>query len=183
MADHNGHLFRFRDPNDPNKWIDIPILYQTMYMAYLAYCEEHGIAESARLSEEAYYTTLGTIKSIADTLTGYGGTIPLSAGGTGIGVGTINELLEYLGLASDMEAVLNNDAINPSEYFPSVFAVKQHVDSRIDDVVQDMQESEEALNNKITSAKDSITLASLGISSGTTNPNANTPGTIYIKYS
>ena len=183
MANHNGHLFRFRDPNDPNKWIDIPILYQTMYMAYLAYCEEHGIVESARLSEDAYYTTLGTLKSIADTLTGYGGTIPLSAGGTGIGVGTIDELLEHLGLVYDMEAVLNNTEINPSKYFPSVSAVNQHVDNRIDDVVQGVEEAVEALDGRITDAKDSITLASLGISSGTANPGTNTPGTIYIKYS
>lgn len=178
MADHNGHLFRFRDPNDPNKWIDIPILYQTMYMAYLAYCEEHGIAESARLSEEAYYTTLGTIKSIADTLTGYGGTIPLSAGGTGIGVGTKLELLQYLGLLSSLDTEDVSD-----ETFPSTAIVKHYVDTTCEGLANSIGDGIVEAKEYANNLNKSLSLESLGIFSGTANPGTDTRGTIYIKYS
>lgn len=178
MAEYNGHLFRFRDPNDPNKWIDIPILYQTMYAAYLAYCEEHGIVESARLSEDAYYTTLGTLKSIADTLTGYGGTIPLSSGGTGAAVGTKLELLQYLGLLSSLDTEDVSD-----ETFPSTAIVKHYVDTMgkalansIGGGVAEAKEYADTLNK-------SLSLESLGIYSGTANPDTSTRGAIYIKYS
>lgn len=178
MAEYSGHLFRFRDPNDPNKWIDIPILYQTMYAAYLAYCDEHDIAVTARLSEDAYYTTLGTLKSIADTLTGYGGTIPLSSGGTGFAAGELSDLLNYLGLVDSFDATSDTQ-------FPSTAAVQQELTKATETFAKQLGETEDALRILIEKKlnADAFTMGALGISSGTANPNDKTPGTIYIKYS
>lgn len=175
--DNLGHILKFRDPNNPERWINIPILYQTMYQSYIAYCMEHDIAENVRLSERDYYTTLGTLKDIAEALEEQEGvipTIPMESGGTGACVGSKSELLVYFGLVDSCE--------DPSEEkFASTKAVVDFVNNRVV-AVQDILQS--YVQNYVQTAVAAQSLENLGVSWGDEDPdNDTTPGKIYIKYS
>lgn len=173
--DNLGHIFRVRHPDDPERWIDIPVMFQTMYQAYVTYCQANNIPEDTMLDERSYYITLGTLKDIADTLSGYAGTIPLESGGTGTSVTNLNDLLTYLGLSSDVNSV--------GKKFPTTEAIKNYVDTEVltaktEATTQLMQAFTNLFNTALAGD-----LSDLGITSGTDNPGTNTPGTIYIKYS
>lgn len=175
IMDNLGHIFRVRHPDDPERWIDIPVMFQTMYQAYVTYCQANNIPEDTMLDERSYYITLGTLKDIADTLSGYAGTIPLESGGTGTSVTNLNDLLTYLGLSSDVNSVGNK--------FPTTEAIKNYVDTEVEEAKQKASlELQLRFSQFLTAAQDG-NLNDLGITSGTGNPGTATPGTIYIKYS
>lgn len=173
--DNLGHIFRVRHPDNPEQWIDIPVMFQTMYQAYVTYCKANNIPENTMLDERSYYITLGTLKDIADTLSGYAGTIPLESGGTGTSVTNLNDLLTYLGLSSDVNSV--------GSKFPTTEAIKSYVDTEV------LTAKTEATTNLLQAFMNLFNtalagdLSDLGITSGTGNPGTSTPGTIYIKYS
>ena len=174
--DNLGHILRVRHPDNPEQWIDIPVMFQTMYQAYVEYCKANNIPEDTMLDERSYYITLGTLKDIADTLSGFAGTIPLASGGTGTSVSDLNGLLAYLGLTTDVNSVGNK--------FPTVETIKTYVDTEVEEAKQlaedNLEQTFVAFFNKTFTGN----LSDLGITSGTGNPlNTNPPGTIYIKYS
>lgn len=166
--DNLGHILRVRHPDNPEQWIDIPVMFQTMYQAYVEYCKANDIPEDSMLDERSYYITLGTLKDIADTLSGAAGTIPLKSGGTGVSVPDLDGLLTYLGLTTDINSVGNK--------FPTTEAIKSYVDT---EVKKAKDQADTNLEQRFTSAS----LSDLGITSGTAPAGRNTPGTIYIKYS
>ena len=169
--DKLGHMFRIRHPEDPNRWIDLPIIYQTMYQAYKAYCEANDVPEESILDERAYYITLGTLKNIADTLTGQAGSIPLEAGGTGASVSSLDALLAYLGLTTNI-----NDT---GAKFPTAETVKDYLDAVATSAEQNIMQLVETRFNSLTTD-----LSTLGITCGVKDPEqVNPPGVIYIKYS
>lgn len=174
--DNLGHVLRVRHPDNPEQWIDIPVMFQTMYQAYVEYCKANNIPEDTMLDERSYYITLGTLKDIADTLSGFAGTIPLESGGTGTSVSDLNGLLAYLGLTTDVNSVGNK--------FPTVETIKTYVDTEVEEAKQlaetNLEQTFVALFNKALTGD----LSDLGITSGTGDPlNTNPPGTIYIRYS
>lgn len=174
--DNLGHILRVRHPDNPEQWIDIPVMFQTMYQAYVEYCKANDIPEDTMLDERSYYITLGTLKDIADTLSGFAGTIPLESGGTGTSVSDLNGLLAYLGLTTDVNSVGNK--------FPTVETIKTYIDTEVEEAKQlaetNLEQTFIALFNKALTGD----LSDLGITSGTGDPlNTNPPGTIYIKYS
>lgn len=174
--DNLGHILRVRHPDNPEQWIDIPVMFQTMYQAYVDYCKANDIPENTMLDERSYYVTLGRLKSIADTLSGFAETIPLTSGGTGTSVSDLNELLAYLGLTTDVNSTGNK--------FPTVETIKTYVDTEVEEAKQlaetNLEQTFVALFNKALTGD----LSDLGITSGTGDPlNTNPPGTIYIKYS
>ena len=173
--DNLGHILRVRHPDNPEQWINIPVMFQTMYQAYVEYCKANNIPEDTMLDERSYYITLGTLKDIADTLSGFAGTIPLASGGTGTSVSDLNGLLAYLGLTTDVNSVGNK--------FPTVETIKTYVDTEVEEAKQlaetNLEQTFIALFNKALTGD----LSDLGITSGTTNPDSKTKGTIYIKYS
>lgn len=170
-----GHILKIRNPNKPEQWIDIPVLYQTMYQAYKSYCEANNIPENSILDERAYYITLGTLKDIADTMTGYAGTIPLESGGTGTSVSDLSGLLAYLGLITSIT--------NAADKFPTSKAVKTYVDTEVSEAKEELKEFSDGSWNEFYGFIADGDLSIVGITSGTTNPNSNTEGVIYIKYS
>lgn len=173
--DNLGHILRVRHPDNPEQWIDIPVMFQTMYQAYVEYCKANNIPEDSMLDERSYYITLGTLKDIADTLSGAAGTIPLKSGGTGVSVPDLNGLLAYLGLTTDINSSGNK--------FPTAETTKTYVDTEVEEAKQlaetNLQQTFMALFNKAATGD----LSDLGITSGTGKPGPNTKGTIYIKYS
>lgn len=173
--DNLGHVLRVRHPDNPEQWIDIPVMFQTMYQAYVEYCKANNIPEDTMLDERSYYITLGTLKDIADTLSGFAGTIPLESGGTGTSVSDLNGLLAYLGLTTDVNSVGNK--------FPTVETIKTYVDTEVEEAKQlaetNLEQTFIALFNKALTGD----LSDLGITSGTGDPEPETNGTIYIKYS
>jgi hypothetical protein len=173
--DNLGHILRVRHPDNPEQWIDIPVMFQTMYQAYVEYCKANNIPEDTMLDERSYYITLGTLKDIADTLSGFAGTIPLESGGTGTSVSDLNGLLAYLGLTTDVNSAGNK--------FPTVETVKNYVDTEVEEAKQlaedNLEQTFVAFFNKTFTGD----LSDLGITSGTGDPlNTNPPGTIYIRY-
>ena len=161
-----GYIFRIKDPNDPNKWIDVPVLYQTMYQAYKAYCESIGLSDAQILDEKTYYTALGSLKNLSDALTGTGALTTLS-GGTGIAASNLSDLLNQLGLTGDVSKV--GDTL-----FPTNAAVRAYVTNQLN--------AASAIINTKISEQDAQLKLKLDITYGTEDPGDNTPGDVYIKY-
>lgn len=173
----NGHVLKIRDGNDPERWIEIPVLYQTMYDAYRAFCDINNI--TAVLSERDYYATLGNLKTIAEQLTGYGGTIPLESGGTGFPASNILELLTYLGLVSDFDGASD-------EKFPSAKLVENTIEGAKTELKELIATNHTAAKEYADIVVNALDLKKLNILSGSTNPPSDPDipdGTVYIKYS
>lgn len=179
--DNLGHIFRVRHPDNPEQWIDIPVMFQTMYQAYAAYCETNG--KPIVLTEEAYYTVLGELSGLKASLEEYINVLqdpnapPISTtkGGTGASVADLKELLEYLGLSSDVNSVGNK--------FPTTEAIKSYVDTEVEEAKEKASLELQLAFAQLFAKAQNGHLNDLGITSGTDDPGLNTPGTIYIKYS
>jgi hypothetical protein len=180
-----GHVFKVKHPNGVD-WIEIPILYQTMYQAYVDYCKDNNVP--VILSQVEYYIMLGELKGLREALEEYVNILqdqssqPLSRtkGGTGVSVDTVSELAEYLGLTSNLDDTSGNK-------FPNTVVVKGAITQSATDTYntlkQELDSSILTVNQTINNAFNDFGLDDLGISAGTKKPDENTPGTIYIKYS
>lgn len=86
-----GYNFKYK--NSEGVWVTIPILYMTLYDAYVSYCTAHSIVNI--VSQETYYETLGNLQLLTDQLAGSAdalaglssalgsGVLPQALGGTG----------------------------------------------------------------------------------------------------
>jgi hypothetical protein len=180
---YQGHLFRVKHP-ETGEWIDIPVLYQTMYQAYRKYCEDNGVTplDEVKYYElmnnlNAYYDTLqanlATLKEYIETLeSSQNSTLSLKRGGTGFSVENVAELLRNLGLT---------DNIAPDPNAPFAFPTRNVVGDAINALWGAVTNN----NNYCVDTTNRIQnqLNNLGFTYGTEPPNDWTPGTIYIKYS
>lgn len=107
-----GYTFKFK--NAEGKWIEIPVLYSTMYSAYVAYCNDHSITP---VEEDRYYGTVGQLKTYVDQLGGStqtitdftnalsAGSLPTSLGGLGVSIQNApdieEEYISYVVLTSE----------------------------------------------------------------------------------
>jgi hypothetical protein len=176
--DNLGHIFKVKHP-DNNEWIEIPVLFQTMYQAYVAYCKENN--KDVALSESEFYDILGELRSLKATVEEYldvaaenaNATLSLSKGGTGTSVQTLAKLLEYLGLTTNIDSTGNK--------FPTTETVKAAIDRGV-------TSAKTYADSRINNAFETFTLLDLGVTAGTVDPNYNTmldgmaDGAIYIKY-
>lgn len=101
-----GHLLKYKKAD--GTWVSIPVLYQSMYQAYVDYCNANGIEDVAK--EDTYYATVGTLKTLVDQLKGStgslthlinilqasGGVVPVTMGGTGLSLTAFATLADYL---------------------------------------------------------------------------------------
>lgn len=163
-----GHLFKYKDKD--GNWIEIPILVESMYNAYVAYCTKNSIEP---VPETIYYQSVGQLKklvedlgssaenlnAIADSLAQ--GALPQNLGGLGVAIGTD----DYPTLQDALVKLAN------------VVTIKQLDDeaAALQAAIKTLQTS---MNTSIAGKEDAASF-----SKGTAAPTANTPGKYYFQHS
>lgn len=94
----NNDTYMLSYKNEKGEWVDIPVIYQTAYQAYVAHC----VAEDKTpITIEQFYSVFnilantGFIQQLVETLDGIS-TLPVNMGGTG--ATTVEEALQNLGI-------------------------------------------------------------------------------------
>lgn len=167
--DYNGHTLRYKDSE--GNWHDIPVLYQTMYEAYRSYCIANNIAY---VSQAVYCQALVDIVKLADTVSEQG-IVSVENGGTG--ASNVKAARTNLGVYSKDET---EELVKKAIYGDSTQEEEAGEDSLIARV-KNLETQLTALSTALNKRIDGISLQSLGLTAGSGDPGANTPGSVYFK--
>lgn len=94
MSNATAHVLKYK--LEDGTWVQIPVLFEDIYTAYVEYCDAKNITP---VDQNTYYQTLGSLKelvdrfadnseniqAVADALSG--GVLPSNKGGLGVSIG------------------------------------------------------------------------------------------------
>ena len=178
MADVQAHLFKYKletidDHGNPKTvWIPIPVMFQTMYQAYLSYCLENNIANP--LTEQEYFIGISNAGNLSDLLDNEG-TIIIERGGTGANNATGARANLDVYSKEETHAAINDALYGDTEEDDegSETSLVARIKT-LEQTVVVLQQNIAALQNK--------KLEDFGISKGQSAPNETTKGSIYFRY-
>lgn len=163
-----GHTFKYKDKD--GNWIEIPILVESMYNAYVAYCTKKNIDP---VSEDTYYQSVGDLQNLVNKLDGSAdqvaalisalgdGVLPQRLGGLGVAIGsdaypTLQDALVKLANMVTLEQFTANNAT----------------------LANSIADVDTELRGLLTDKKDAS-----AFSYGTKTPDKNTSGEYYFQHS
>ena len=159
MASTNDYCMQVRDSE--GNWITIPILKASVYNEYSTWCAQQVPIKTPVAADVFFANLHDTAGSTLDinTLKGYftAGILNTTAGGAGV----------------DLSTDPGKTAARTLLDVPTT----EHAH-----VSQDITDLTTTIAAALDTFKGALTLADLGITSGTADPTEATPGTIYIKY-
>lgn len=166
---YTGYTLRFKDAE--GNWHDIPVLYQTMYDTYKTYCEARNIQP---ITQDEYCLALVDIVKLANTIS-ESGIVTIDKGGTG--AFNAEDARTNLDVYSKDET---EELVKKAIYGDSTQEEEAGEDSLIARV-KNLETQLAALSTALNKRIDGISLQSLGLTAGSGDPGANTPGSVYFK--
>lgn len=164
-----GHIFKYKDKD--GNWIEIPILVESMYNAYVAYCTKNSIEP---VPETIYYQSVGQLKKLVEDLGSSAenlnaianslaqGALPQNLGGLGVAIGTDEEYTTLQDALVQLADVVTTQQLN----------------ARVTALQSTINTLQTNMNTSIAGKEDAASF-----SKGDKTPTANTPGKYYFQYS
>jgi len=174
------HVIKFRDKS--GQWHTIPVVYQTIYNAYVEYCQSQKDPIDPIDMHEFYnvFTILTRSELIKNIINNsYNDVLPIEAGGTGASSAEAARTKLEVYSKQDIDNKLGNsgeDSIGTQ--LQALQAFLNEVDTDLSRLTEDLNE----VQDKVNSLPNNIDLAAVGISVGTDEPNSNTKGMLYFRY-